>query len=295
MKNKIVLLMSLLTLGSQLIGCNHSPSTKGTADLTSKESLALEAVTSLNLLSTGGMGKRLLKQANPTLSNEEEKEMEQLLPQLDLMLENGFSFKSEKTAYNEAIGDVIYANKEIISFNETSGEKATYSLFYNEKENVIEQDEDETETKSYIEGVVSFDESEFFSFSSILKTEKEEDEYEEKREFIVHKDEQSFVKVEQIYEMEGNEKETKFEYEYVKDGIKQTEYSFNFENEGTRSKIEYEFNNLEYELEKYIDSSSKETIYKVKYENEENNIETTLHFKKIVSNDGTVHYEKIIH
>lgn len=293
MKKKIILLTLLLGAGAALASCNgDAPSSKPSENLTQENTLSLQAVTSLNMVnSLSAPTSKTLYKKNHTVTEEETNKIKEVLPQLDLMLENGFDFKVTVNDFNDAINGTTYEKKETISFEDLNGESNVYTFYYSNSITLNIKDEDETKTKSIITGIATMDDETYFNFQSYLKTEQEEGEYEEKRTFIIWKDVLSFIKVEQKYEEEGTEKESKFAYTVIEDGRKTLDYSIKIEKEWDNLEIKYEINDVEYKMKKVIDMTTNETLYLVKYEDDENDVKARLTFKKVIGEDGTASFE----
>lgn len=231
MKKIIVGGITLLTIGL-LYGCENTPSKKQEHIST----LAYEATSSLALLSA---------KTNPVqLSTKNTTKVDELLPQIELLLQNGSGFetKSVESDMEE------YSFKEIISFNVSLTEVDSYSLYYNTYEEKIEEDdEDEIETKITYQGIAKTTDA-VYNFDAILETEQDGNESENEMEFKLKTAENSYIKVKQEIELEGNEKEEEYQYKIVEDGKTTYEYKLSIELEDKETEIKLVLNNIVYKV-----------------------------------------------
>lgn len=255
----------------------------------------IEALTSITLLESTiqqneVLAKRRMMQTAPVY---DEKDLEQILPTLDALLTNGSAINSTVEEVETTIDSTVYQYKETLSFKDHNLEDASYVLVYNQtdfKETTDEED-NEIETFKKLDGLVVLDENIRYSFTAVEEAEKEEDESEFERSFRIAIDDQSFILVQEENEVEQNENETEFSYLYVKNGVKELEYSISIENKNDRpSEISYELNGVEYEMKKVtVDGEER---YKIEIENDKDQ-EAIAYYKKEIAEDGTVRFVKV--
>lgn len=290
MKKIKILGLGILTSGAILLSSCTSNSLKDLVHggdnqnnvTTNSEAFLMQATSSLKLLSNIDLGSaRLSRSLNDTEINE----IKEILPQLDLMLNNGTSFESSLTSKENVIEGVTYQYEEVVTFKDSNLIDVTYTLIYNANTKEF-KDDDEKVTVTTIEGVAKVDDVTYLPFVSITKTENEWDESETERTFKVNLNENSYVIVEESHEVEDDEIENEFEYTLINNGRKELEYSIEIEKEGFKDSIEYEVNNKEYELTRVGD----EYYVKVK---EGRNFVDYAKFKKIINEDGSVIFELV--
>ncbi len=290
MKKIKILGLGILTSGAILLSSCTSNSLKDLVHggdnqnnvTTNSEAFLMQATSSLKLLSNIDLGSaRLSRSLNDTEINE----IKEILPQLDLMLNNGTSFESSLTSKENVIEGVTYQYEEVVTFKDSNLIDVTYTLIYNANTKEF-KDDDEKVTVTTIEGVAKVDDATYLPFVSITKTENEWDESETERTFKVNLNENSYVIVEESHEVEDDEIENEFEYTLINNGRKELEYSIEIEKEGFKDSIEYEVNNKEYELTRVGD----EYYVKVK---EGKNLVDYAKFKKIINEDGSVIFELV--
>ena len=290
MKKIKILGLGILTSGAILLSSCTSNSFKDLVHggdnqnnvTTNSEAFLMQATSSLKLLSNIDLGSaRLSRSLNDTEINE----IKEILPQLDLMLNNGTSFESSLTSKENVIEGVTYQYEEVVTFKDSNLIDVTYTLIYNANTKEF-KDDNEKVTVTTIEGVAKVDDATYLPFVSITKTENEWDESETERTFKVNLNENSYVIVEESHEVEDDEIENEFEYTLINNGRKELEYSIEIEKEGFKDSIEYEVNNKEYELTRVGD----EYYVKVK---EGRNFVDYAKFKKIINEDGSVIFELV--
>lgn len=287
MKKLSLLLGGLIvTLGATMASCsgdNAAPAFK-----TEQEKINFQAVTSLNLASSFKASNPGLKRAK-AMTEEQKKEALEILPTLDLMLTNGVKFDSVTEEVDTIINEVTYKIKETINFIDTSLKEAKYTLYYNVVDKEEESEKNKVERETSIEGIAEFDSNQY-SFISTTTTEEKNNKSEVEREFKVIIDENNYVKVEEEHEIKNNKEETSFEYSVYKDGKETLSYSLSIENKNHYDEIEYEVNDVEYELKimKNEDGSSR---YVISIEKEDEEFEAV--FNKIIDENGNVSYVEV--
>lgn len=259
-------------------------------EVKAKKVQTLQAVTSINLLnslsdvSPGLMQNKLMSRRDATVSTDD---IEKILPQLDVLLTNDKLVTSTFEEVQTTIGEETFEKKETITFKDSSLKDVTYTLVYNSRVHE-EKDDDEIEKVTIMSGVVLIDETTTYKFVSHMEEENEDAENERERNFKVQIDERSYVLVEESYENEGRETESEFEYTFVNNGRKELEYSIEIENEKFENDIEFEINDREYEVEKFIDKEGKE-MYKVKIK-EDDHFKELFIYEKVVDEAGNVSF-----
>lgn len=292
MKKNLLMLSSLLALGVMATSCGNGSENQPD----SKNTMPIEAVTSMNLLSKATNSQT--KKGAKSLIDVDMTEVKSVLPQLDLLLENGYTFDSTTTEFNGYVNNsaIQYEFKQEIKFKDETDKEAVYTLYYNQgitKEKVDEED-NEIKTKSFIKGIATTNGETYFNFESKVTTEKEGDEYEEKTSFKLLVTDNSYIKVSQQFEKEGKEFETKFNYEVVNNGIKYVDYSIKIEyNNKNEKTLKYELGDKEFKFTKTYDKETNKTLYVLKYEDESLGIEFKLTFEKVVAEDGTVTFNLV--
>ena len=279
-------LLSIVTLGvGVLTSCsNDTPSTNlGGVEipLSSKKENTFQATTSVSLLNSITQSSALSR-TQETSTNTDFKE---ILPQLELMMNNGFDIKSEIESVETTIGDTTYSVKETISYKDFNNQDVTYSLVYNVKE-YEEKDDDEIEKYTLMDGYALLEENEY-SFRSLMKSEEEHDENEVERNFKINLENNSYIFVESSLENEGDETEEEYEYTYVENGRKKMEYSIEIEKEGFKDSIEIEENEKEYEVKRISKDGKTYFLIQIK---EGNNYKDYLSYEKVLNDDGSVSY-----
>lgn len=305
-ETKILLIGGMLALGlGTLASCKNAPLGDETK-LSNKEAFRLEAATSMNLvanLSSSPVSKKVLR-ANE-ISDSEATKIKEMLPTVDLILDNGASFLSTITEEETEINGTIYSFKEVITFKNSELKDETYTLVYNatekverdydDEENDDEKNDEDTEieTSKTMKGYAIYDQETMYEFVSIMNTEEDSEETEIERSFRINLNENSYVKVSQETEQEENENSTEFEYTYVENGDVKLNYSIEVENEGNKNEIEYEIGEKEYELVRL--NQDNETTYKIYLEVDDKDDDHLLAtFKKVVGEDGIITYERVI-
>lgn len=297
-KTNLLLVAGMLGLGvGVLASCDFSDiknSISSNQELTKEETFRLEAATSMNLVANLNTTKSNLKlMKTNAISDTDADKIKEMLPTIDLILDNGSTFSSTLVEEETVINEVTYQFKEVINFKNHLLQDESYTLVYNKTSRVENEDRDEIETFEKLEGYALFDENTKYEFVSLITSEEESDEQEVKREFRIILGNNSYVKVSQETEQERNENSTEFEYLLVENGIKKLEYSIEIEHEGNKDEIEYELNGQEYELVRKL--INNEVVYRIYYEDDHKDEDLFLvAFKKGTLEDGTITYERIV-
>ena len=291
----VISLLSMLGLGAvMLTSCDLGSDTTKLGDVeiptTSKKENTFQATTSVSLLNsinkTGA-----LKAHNPVKLSKDfnsqsvQEDLTQVLPQLDLMMDNGFDISSNVEEVTNEIEGKTYAVKETISYKDFDNETVTYSLIYNASSHE-ERDDDEIEKYTYMEGYVFLNDANY-EFTSVMKNEQEWDEEEVERNFRINLNNNSYIFVESSMENEDNENEEEYEYTYIENGRKKIEYSIEIEKEGFKDSIEIEYNDKEFEVSRTERDGKILFFVKLK---EGRDYRDYLVYEKVIGDDGSVSY-----
>lgn len=145
-----------------------------------------------------------------------------------------------------------YAFKLVAQSKDITGKATEFILYYNETRTVVDEDE----TKTALEGIMSFNGQEY-----TVRGERESAFDENEMEFIAYIDRANYVKIEQ----EQEDGENEYSYTVVENGI--TTAAFELE-------IETEADETEVEIRSY-----------------ENNVTTVIDFKEKIAANGKSHIE----
>ena len=297
MKKKlfVISLLSMLGLGAvMLTSCDLGNNTTKLGDVeiptTSKKENTFQATTSVSLLNSINKAGALkahnpLKLSKDFNSQSVQEDLAQVLPQLDLMMDNGFDISSNVEEVTTEIEGKTYAVKETISYKDFNNETVTYSLIYNAR-SYEERDDDEIERYTYMEGYVLLNDANY-EFTSVMKNEQEWDEEEVERNFRINLNNNSYIFVESSMENEGNENEEEYEYTYIENGRKVIEYSIEIEKEGFKDSIEIEYNEKEFEVSRTERDGKILFFVKLK---EGRDYRDYLTYEKVIGDDGSVSY-----
>ena len=267
---------------------------------TSKKENTFQATTSVSLLNSINKA-GALKAHNPVKLSKDfnsqsvQEDLAQVLPQLDLMMDNGFDISSNVEEVSTEIEDKTYTIKETVSYKNFDNETVTYSLIYNARSHE-ERDDDEIERYTYMEGYVLLNDANY-EFTSVMKNEQEWDEEEVERNFRINLNNNSYIFVESSMENEGNENEEEYEYTYIENGEyeytyiengrKVIEYSIEIEKEGFKDSIEIEYNEKEFEVSRTERDGKILFFVKLK---EGRDYRDYLTYEKVIGDDGSVSY-----
>ena len=255
----------------------------------SKDAKSLNTLQALTSISLVKEGTSLQARNNIKMSRNTNKsvttDIEKVLPQLDLLLTSESTTSSKVEEVETLINDETFNVKETITFKNAKLEDETYTMVYN-MTSFEERDDDEVEKIVKMDGYVLLSETEQYEFVSFLSEEKTETE----RNFKISLNDRSYVFVEESFEEERGEKEREFEYTFIQNGRKELEYSIEIENERFENSIEFEVNDIEYEVEK-ISRDNKE-LYIVKVEKDDRFEEFAM-YEKVISESGEISYEKL--
>ena len=298
----ILSVLSMVGLGvAVLTSCDATTTDQKTniggveVSVESKKENTFQATTSVSLLNSISQPEvlkshHLVKFSRDFRQNENPTtDFTQVLPQLDLMMDNGFNISSKVEEVETEIDGKTYSVKETISYTDFANEQVTYSLIYNTRSHE-ERDDDELETYTLMEGYVLVNENQY-SFTSVMVSEEEWDESEVERNFRINLGNNSYVFVESSKENEGRENEEEYEYTYVENGRKVIEYSIEIEKEGFKDDIEIELNDKEFEVSRI--TRDGKTLFVIKLGDDDGHYRDYLTYEKVIAEDGTVTYTQI--
>ena len=314
---KLMLSSIALLAGVGLVSCGDIlGNDESSVFSSSQEKFSTQAVTSLSMINSLGSSNGLVRKAKQ-ISDEEKAKIEQILPTLDLLMNNGMIFES--TVVEEAVvfNDVTYNFKETISFVNESLEKSSYTLLYNLEEangssikaKNDHHDDDEEDEKGHhgdqshennsenctkmdeetkIFGIAMISDEVFYEFVSESEIEEHNNKKEYERTFKIIVGEKDYILVEEENEVKNNKTESSFEYTVVENGAKVLNYSISIENKNNKDVIEYEIDDVEYEIKRTMNESGEE-IYKIEVENEYD-YEFVVCYKKVTNEDGSISF-----
>ena len=305
MKKKIMLLNTvLLGVGLTLLAsCNPEPTKKDEVligDTPVEESVKKEntfqattGVSMLNLIASQPTQLRNTKLMADDFRNntrEDTSTLEDLLPQLDLIMNNDYLINSVVEETTTEIEGKTFSIKETVTFKDQNLNDVTYEMVYNTK-TFTERDDDEIESHVLMDGYVLLNDS-AYRFDSRMESESEWDESESERNFRVFLDERSYIFVEDSLETEGRETESELEYTYIKNGRVELNYSLEIEKEGFENSIEFEVNDKEYEVSRF--ERDGKTYLAVKIEEDDDHFKDFKVFEKVTDQNGNTSYQEVV-
>ena len=304
-----------------LVSCSLGD-TNPEEEISALESTNIQAATGLNIVANLSLKntppslRQFSKDFNKEITDEEKSKIEQILPTVDMLLDNGNVFSSVREEIETTINDVTYSYKETISFINSNLSENHYFLFYNEldeegkviapslKNNTKDDHKDEDHNKpgdnhrdnhdhdhedemvifQRILGLATFDDENFYDFESVSKSEIEDDESEEERRFKINLSENSYVRVNQEIETEERKFENEFSYVYVENNRVSSKYSIEIE-KGKKDQIQVKIDDLKYSIDRFTHKNG-EVIFKIKYKDDSSKILAT--YKKEVDEEGNI-------
>ena len=289
MKKLLLLSLNAIFLTAGLVACSSSKT--NTTFKNDKDIFSLQAVTGMSMLSsyegTAHINK-LIKRSNERSDFTEEQvtKIKEVLPTVDLLLDNETTFLSHVEEVNVEIDGKIYETKEEITFLNKDLSSSSYLLFYNIIEEKVEDDE-EIEEKKDMEGIAYIDEETYYPFISKEEKEVEDDEVENTRKFMILTGEESYIEIKEEHSYESDEVEQKLHYEVVQDSQKIVDYKIKIENENQENEIKVEIGEMNFKVEREIFEDTY--IYKISLKDDETNQMVTL--KREILEDGNISYE----
>lgn len=314
---KLMLSSIALLAGVGMVSCGDMLGNDESSVFSStQEKFSTQAVTSLSMINSLGSSNGLVRKAK-LISDEDKSKIEQILPTLDLLMNNGMIFESQVVEEVVIFNDVTYNFKETISFVNESLEKSSYTLLYNLEEandssikaKNDHHDDDEEDEKGHhgdqshennsenctkmdeetkIFGIAMISDEVFYEFVSESEIEEHNNKKEYERTFKIIVGEKDYILVEEENEVKNNKTESSFEYTVVENGAKVLNYSISIENKNNKDVIEYEIDDVEYEIKRTMNESGEE-IYKIEVENE-HDYEFVVCYKKVTNEDGSISF-----
>ena len=271
-----------LTLG--VVSC--SSTNKEFLRKDSKNVFSLQAATGMNMVSAyfrKNDSLSLRKSKNISTFNDEQiTQIKEILPTIDLLLDNKSTIDSYVEVVNVLIDEINYEYKEVISFIGNDLSSSSYTLFYN--------DNSSDGKEKNVSGIAYISEEEYYPFYSSFEEEKEDDEEEKTRKFVITKNESSYIKIKEEFSLEENEMEQELHYEVVEDGVKVLDYKIEIEQEENENEIEIELENKKFKVKRELQEG--ELIYFVSLK--ENDNKQKIIFKKETLEDGTFIYNVVL-
>lgn len=271
-----------LTLG--VVSC--SSTNKEFLRKDSKNVFSLQAATGMNMVSAYSRKNdslSLRKSKNISTFNDEQiTQIKEILPTIDLLLDNKSTIDSYVEVVNVLIDEINYEYKEVISFIGNDLSSSSYTLFYN--------DNSSDDKEKNVSGIAYISEEEYYPFYSSFEEEKEDDEEEKTRKFVITKNESSYIKIKEEFSLEENEMEQELHYEVVEDGVKVLDYKIEIEQEENENEIEIELENKKFKVKRELQEG--ELIYFVSLK--ENDNKQKIIFKKETLEDGTFIYNVVL-
>ena len=289
MKKILLLSLNAIFLTAGLVACSSNKT--NTTFKNDKDIFSLQAVTGMSMLSsyegTAHINK-LIKRSNERSDFTEEQvtKIKEVLPTVDLLLDNETTFLSHVEEVNVEIDGKLYETKEEITFLNNDLSSSSYLLFYNIIEEKVEEDEEIEENKD-MEGIAYIDEETYYPFISKEEKEVEDDEVENTRKFMILTGEKSYIEIKEEYSYESDEVEQKLHYEVVQDNQKIVDYKIKIENENQENEIKVEIGEMNFKVEREIFEDTY--IYKISLKDDETNQMVTL--KREILEDGTISYD----
>lgn len=308
--------LALASCTPQASSSGNGNSDNGT-QLSSEESLKLQTVTAMSHINDIKPSQKVLRGHEDHVITPEEKEsIRSILPNLEILMDDGgIQTDSKVEKVNIQNGSITYDTKESYSFD-----NMTYILLYKDTtndnvndgyDNFFSQGWNDKNNVSRISGLAFADDNAFNADGTVdltqgvpfrsFEKEKERTNHgqvkkEVERTLRIAADANSYIQVEEEHETSAKGETHEFSYKIRENRKEILDYSIELESEKGETKISYEMNDIEYEMQRK--SNKQESVYKVEYENEagDNDTEATLYFvKKIDSNifeDSTKQYWK---
>ena len=273
MKKILLLSLNAIFLTAGLVACSSNKT--NTTFKNDKDIFSLQAVTGMSMLSsyegTAHINK-LIKRSNERSDFTEEQvtKIKEVLPTVDLLLDNETTFLSHVEEVNVEIDGKLYETKEEITFLNKDLSSSSYLLCYNIIEEKVEDDEET-----------------YYPFISKEEKEVEDDEVENTRKFMILTGEESYIEIKEEYSYESDEVEQKLHYEVVQDNQKIVDYKIKIENENQENEIKVEIGEMNFKVEREIFEDTY--IYKISLKDDETNQMVTL--KREILEDGTISYD----
>ena len=266
----------LVYVGLLLAGCSVLHNNNAEGKIKGVKNEIEEKLVTQAVLGLSNMNINTRKNAQRSFNEDEVKDIQNVLSQVDVFLAKDETLYVEKSKSNKE----GYSNKMDLSFNEQE-----IALFYNSEETKTQKDEDEVITITTFSGIALYNNYEYqFSFKN--EEEKGFDEQETKSTLKIYENEFSYIEVSQEIEEESFSNEVSYSYKKVVDKKLVLDFELSISNEYNLQEVEVEINEVEYSF-RYVTISNKEYIL-VELENKSDS-EVKGYFEKVVTKneDGT--------
>lgn len=301
MKKQILFASLVMLTGMALTGCGASGD--GPISQIASNKIATQSMSALSLVNststTGALKRALLGHSAAVLTDDEIKDIKDVLGQVDTILANNTGV----TSVDKASDDPLYEFCSDVTYTDIYNNSSTYTLYFNsvtqedvdldEKgENASHQhgehdgeghkdDGNEVKTITNLEGILVSGE-ETYNFTSMIKEEIEEGEQETKVHFKLFNDSGFYVKAMQESEIENGEVESKIRYTVFDGTSVVTSYCLKVEQEvGEDAEIKLQMNNQTFRIKQIFENEIE--YLKVRYTSD--GVEAKLLFQKVITVD----------
>ena len=267
----------LVYVGLLLAGCSVLYNNNAEGKIKGVKNEIEEKLVTQAVLGLSNMNINTRKNAQRSFNEDEVKDIQNVLSQVDVFLSKGETLHVEKSKSNKE----GYSNRMDLSFDEQE-----ISLFYNSEENKSYRDEDEVVTITTFSGIALYNNYEY-QFNFVNEEENGFDEQETKTTLKIYENETSYVEISQETEEESFSNEVSYSYKKVENKNLVLDFELSISNEYNQQEVDVEINGVEYSFE-YVTILNKEYI-QVELENRSER-EVRGYFEKVVTKneDGTV-------
>lgn len=169
--------------------------------------------------------------AEQSLSDETAAELDRYMGLVESLLSDG-AF----TVITEASDREGYSEKMVVGCKNMQGDDIRYVMYYNQKLEKSEKEDDESEEEYGIEGIMVIDGADY-EIRGEKSSEIEGEESESETEFKVILGENSYMLVEQSLETENGETEREYAYLLIENGVAVEKSSFKYEEENDETEV----------------------------------------------------------
>lgn len=277
MKKRILnqVLFGTVLMGSLL---GTSCSNNGDVKYTAEESRNTRIASAMNLMNSGS--KSTKKNAIDLGGNLAVKGMDNVLPSLEVMVDNNFKVEGKKTEGKVNGFDSKYQFKEEIKFTNSDGKDKTLTMYYNDVRSV----DDSVKYDENIEGEILLTETFKLYFSSVAKTTASDKNFSDARTLSIYLDATKTFSVNVTEETNANDKgfKHKFAYSLKVAGVDTVKFDINLDYTAKDS-LEFSFLGINYNMKKYEKSGSTYLEIVASTTNSDKNAKFV--FKKTVNGD----------
>lgn len=275
MKKRILnqVLFGTVLMGSLL---GTSCSNNGDINYTAEESRNTRIASAMNLMNSGSASTK--KNAIDLSGNLAVKGMDNVLPSLEVMVDNNFKVEGKKTEVNGF--DSKYQFKEEIKFTNSDGKDKTLTMYYND----VRSADDSVKYDENIEGEILLTETFKLYFSSVAKTTASEGNFSDARTLSIYLDATKTFSVSVTEETNANDKgfKHKFAYSLKVGGVDTVKFDVNLDYTAKNS-LEFSFLGINYNMKKYEKEGSTYLEVVASTANSDKNAKFV--FKKTVNGD----------